>query len=101
MHQDLAFLRRPDTEDRLRELGAAGPDEPGETYNLTAPQREVNAFELAGPPQTTHFERHLAGVVGVPAEQLVEGRPTMRRTSSSASSAEAARSRCGAHRAAR
>jgi hypothetical protein len=73
VHEYLAVLRRTDAEDGLRQLGAARPDEPGETHDLTAAQRQVHALELAGARQAPDLEGHLAGVVRVPAEQLVQG----------------------------
>src|SRR5215218_9315510 len=73
VHEYLAVLRRTDAEDGLRQLGAARPDEPGEAQDLTPAQRQIHVSKLAFPGESPDFERHLAGLVRVPGEELAQG----------------------------
>src|SRR5215218_2211290 len=73
VHEYLAVLRRADAEDGLCQLGAARPDEPGEAQDLTPAQRQIHVSKLAFPGESPDFERHLAGLVRVPGEELAQG----------------------------
>src|SRR5215208_223040 len=73
IHEYLAELWRTDAEDRLGEFGPSCPDEPGEAQNLTPAQLQVHVRKLTLSGQPPHLEGNLAGVVRMPAEQLVQG----------------------------
>ena len=54
VEQDRAGSRRLDAEERQRDIGASGADQPGEAQDLAAPQVEAHVFEdaLAAEPST-------------------------------------------------